>query len=69
MASPTGQISTQWENGDTDGTGGMLDQPAEPTIRDGYLIIANFDAGFTAAQMADNMKSDPPHTLSVIKLR
>ncbi|MEO5767979.1 MAG: hypothetical protein ABIS92_06475 [Polyangia bacterium] len=34
-----------------------------------YLIIANFDSGFAAAQMANNMKSDAPHTLSVIKLR
>ena len=67
--SATGQVSTLWENSDTDGTGGLLDQPAEPTVRDGSLIIANFDAGFTAAQMANNMKSDAPHTLSVIKLR
>jgi DNA-binding beta-propeller fold protein YncE len=69
---PSGTVSTLWENDNSDGTGGLLDQPAEPTIRGGDLIIANFDAGFNAQQQeggAKNPGSDPPHTLSIIKLR
>jgi sugar lactone lactonase YvrE len=69
VVSPTGTVSTLWENADTDGTDGLLDQPAEPTIRGNELLIANFDAGFTPMQMANNTKSDAPHTLSVIKLK
>jgi len=67
--SPTGVVTTIWANDDTDGTGGLLDQPAEPFLRGNELLIANFDAGFTAAQMANNAKSDKPHTISVIKLK
>jgi sugar lactone lactonase YvrE len=69
VVSPAGAVSTLWENADTNGEGGLLDQPAEPTIRGNELLIANFDAGFTPAQMAKNAASDAPHTLSVIKLK
>jgi sugar lactone lactonase YvrE len=72
VLSPAGVVSTLWENDNSDGTGGLLDQPAEPTIRGNDLIIANFDAGFNAAQLeagAKNPASEPPHTISVIKLK
>jgi sugar lactone lactonase YvrE len=69
VISPAGVVSTLWENDDSNGEGGLLDQPAEPTIRGNELIIANFDAGFTAMQPGKNKSSEAPHTISVIKLR
>ncbi len=73
VISPAGAVTTLWENADTTGEAGLLDQPAEPTIRGNDLIIANFDAGFSAMQIMDNNAKntapDAPHTISVIKLR
>jgi DNA-binding beta-propeller fold protein YncE len=69
VISPTGAVSTLWENDDSNGEGGLLDQPAEPTIRGNELLIANFDAGFTAMQPGKNKSSEAPHTISVIKLK
>jgi hypothetical protein len=66
----TKSVTTLWENANTDGTMGLLDQPAEPWIRGTDLIIANFDAGFMAAgQPGKNAVHDAPHTISVIKLQ
>jgi hypothetical protein len=69
VISPAGAVTTLWENDDSTGVDGLLDQPAEPTIRGNELLIANFDAGFTATQPGKNKASDAPHTLSVIKLK
>jgi DNA-binding beta-propeller fold protein YncE len=69
VISPAGTVTTLWENDDSTGVDGLLDQPAEPTIRGSELLIANFDAGFTATQPGKNKSSDAPHTLSVIKLK
>ncbi len=69
VISPTGTVSTLWENDDTTGVNGLLDQPAEPTLRGNDLIIANFDAGFPAPQPGKNQTSDAPHTISVIRLK
>jgi DNA-binding beta-propeller fold protein YncE len=66
VISAAGAVTTLWENEDTTGAGGLLDQPAEPTIRGGDLIIANFDQpGF----LGKNKMHDAPHTISIIKLR
>jgi sugar lactone lactonase YvrE len=65
----TGAVRTLWENDDTNGAGGLLDQPAEPLIRGRDLIIANFDAGFAPTQPAKNKAHDAPHTISVIRIR
>ena len=54
-----------WENGDTDGADGLLDQPCEAVVRDGKLIIVNFDWPFPGLK---NTKFDKPYTLSAIKL-
>jgi len=59
-------ISVLWENADTDGTDGLLDQPCETAIRGDELIICNFDMPFPGLR---NTKYDKPHTISVIKLR
>jgi sugar lactone lactonase YvrE len=57
---------TLWENGDTDGADGSLDQPAELVVVDGKMIIANFDWAFPELL---NTQTGPPNTLSVINLK
>jgi hypothetical protein len=72
VISSAGIVTTLWENDNTTGALGLLDQPAEPTIRGKDLIIANFDAGFGAPaagfQPGKNTAFDAPYTLSVIRL-
>ncbi len=58
-------IATLWENDDTNGADGLLDQPCETAIRGDDLIIANFDMPFPGLK---NTKHDKPHTISVIRL-
>ncbi len=53
-------------NGDTGGTGGLLDQPAEVLLKGAQLIISNYDK---PEKHFVNTKSDAPHTESVIDLR
>lgn len=53
------------ENDDTTGEGGLLDQPCEPLVKDGKLIIVNFDYAFPGMK---NKEHDSPVTLSVIDL-
>jgi sugar lactone lactonase YvrE len=57
---------TLWENGDTAGADGSLDQPAELVVVDGKMIIANFDWAFPELL---NTESSPPNTISVINLK
>jgi hypothetical protein len=72
VISAAGAVTTLWENDNTTGVGGLLDQPAEPIIRGKDLIIANFDAGFGAPaagfQPGKNTAFDAPYTLSLIRL-
>jgi len=66
---PLGQkavFETLWENGDTDGADGSLDQPAELVIVNGKMIIANFDWPFPELL---NTEFGPPNTISVINLK
>jgi len=56
---------TLWENEDTDGSDGLLDQPCECVVRDGKMIIANFDWPFPGLR---NSKFDAPYTISVIDI-
>jgi sugar lactone lactonase YvrE len=62
---PDGKLETLWENDDSDGADGLLDQPCEPLIRGNELIIANFDGNFPGLK---NKGYDKFHTMSVIKL-
>ncbi len=55
-----------WENGDTDGADGSLDQPCECVVIDGKMYIVNFDWPFPAMK---NTKFDLPSTISVIDLK
>ncbi len=58
-------VTTLAQNGDTDGTGGLLDQPAEVLLKGKRLYISNFDK---PEKHFVNSKSDAPHTMSVIDL-
>lgn len=60
-----GKRTKIWENDNSDGADGLLDQPAEPLIRGNELILANFDMSFPGLK---NTEYDEHHTLSVIKL-
>ncbi len=53
-------------NGDTDGADGGMDQPCEVIIRDGKMIIVNFDWSFPGLK---NSKHDKPYTLSYIQMK
>ncbi|GAB2870926.1 SMP-30/gluconolactonase/LRE family protein [Hymenobacter ruber] len=58
-------VTTLAQNGDTDGTGGKLDQPAEVLLKGKRLYISDFDK---PEKHFVNSKSDAPHTMSVIEL-
>ena len=58
--------TTLSRNGDTDGTGGLLDQPAEVLLKGNQLIISDYD---NPEKHFVNTKSDAPHTESVIDLK
>jgi len=59
-------ITTLWENGNTDGARGLLDEPCETVIRGDLLIISNFDMPFPGLKNTDY---DKPYTISVIQLK
>lgn len=59
------KLGLLWQNGDTDGADGLLDQPCEPIVIDGKLYIASFDMPFDGLV---NKKFDNINTLSVIDL-
>ena len=61
----SGKRTKIWENEDTDGADGLLDQPCEPLVRGNELIIVNFDIPFPGLK---NSVHDEHHTISVIKL-
>ncbi|MDJ0366063.1 SMP-30/gluconolactonase/LRE family protein [Hymenobacter sp. H14-R3] len=52
-------------NGDTNGAGGRLDQPAEVLLKGKQLLISNYD---NPVPHFVNTKSDAPHTESAIDL-
>ena len=55
-----------WENGDTDGADGSLDQPAELVVVGNRMIISNFDWPFPGLL---NTEFQAPYTMSVITLK
>ncbi|OQC30284.1 MAG: SMP-30/Gluconolaconase/LRE-like region [Verrucomicrobia bacterium ADurb.Bin070] len=60
-----GTLGLLWENGDTDGADGLLDQPCEPMVWGDKLIVVNFDMKFPGLL---NSANDSVHTVSVIDL-
>lgn len=61
----TGQLTTLWENDDTDGSEGLLDQPWEVLVRGRELILAHFDYPFAGLK---NTRHHKAHTISLIRL-
>ncbi|MGI4737937.1 MAG: SMP-30/gluconolactonase/LRE family protein [Janthinobacterium lividum] len=53
-------------NGDTDGAGGKLDQPAEVLLKGKQLLVSDYDK---PDKKFVNTKSDAPHTESIIDLK
>jgi len=66
VLAPDGTLTTVWENGDSDGSDGLLDQPCEPIVRGDELIVANFDMPFPGLK---NKAYDAHRTLSVFRLK
>lgn len=62
---PEGKVWTLWQNGNTDGSDGLLDQPCEVLVRGGKLYIACFDMPFPGLM---NQEFDAWHTVHVIQL-
>ena len=61
---PQGAITVLWQNGDTDGTDGSLNQPGEPIIWNNLIVVSNFDAVTGPDKV--NTKHDLPATLSAL---
>ncbi|UOG72841.1 hypothetical protein MTX78_11955 [Hymenobacter tibetensis] len=59
-------VTTLAQNGDTDGTNGLLDQPAEVLLKGNRLYVSDFDK---PEKNFVNKKSDAPHTMSVIEVQ
>lgn len=55
-----------WVNDDTNGENGLLDQPAECAVMDGYLYVVNFDWSFPG--LKNTTSCDKPYSISRIKI-
>lgn len=64
---PEGVISVLAQNGDTDGSKGELDQPGEPIVWNGRLIVTCFDVVTGPDKV--NTKHDAPFTIVELKLK
>lgn len=62
-----GNVSTVYENDDTDGADGSFDQPCEVIVRGNELIVVNMDMYFES-EWLKNTKIDKPFTLSKFDL-
>ena len=63
---PDGTVNVLCQNGDTDGLDGGLDQPGEPIIWNGRLIVSCFDT--VVNDQVVNTAHELPATLAQIKL-
>ncbi len=65
IVEPDGNLTTLWENDDTDGSDGLLDQPCEVLLRGNEVLVVNMDMPFPGLK---NTAYDDAHTISVIRL-
>jgi sugar lactone lactonase YvrE len=63
---PAGVISVLAQNGDTGGRDGDLNEPGEPIVWNGMLVVSNFDAVMEPDKV--NGKHESPATLSFLRL-
>ena len=61
---PDGTVTKYAQNGDTDGLHGELDQPGEPIIWQGKLVVSCFDCVINATNSAHEI----PATLAELEL-
>lgn len=67
---PEGVISVVWQNGDSTGVDGNLNEPGEPILWKGFIVVSNFDAVFGPNHPDKvNTKADLPATLVGIPLK
>ncbi|MCY3020305.1 MAG: phage head-tail adapter protein [Planctomycetota bacterium] len=65
-----GEIVVIAQNGDTDGRKGELNEPGEPIVWNGMIVVSNFDAVFGPNHPDKvNTKHDAPCTMSALRLR
>jgi sugar lactone lactonase YvrE len=64
---PCGTISVIAQNGDNDGKSGLLDQPGEPIIWNGKLVVTCFDKVTGPDKV--NKGHDAPHTITTLELK
>ena len=64
--SPDGTIRVVAQSPDTDGAAGLLDQPSEPIVWGGWLVVTCFDKVTGPDKV--NTKHDKPYTISTIDL-
>lgn len=63
-----GKVTILQQNGDTDGSDGTLDQPAEVILRGNELIIVNMDMAWATPNLSVNTKVDSEFNLSKIDI-
>jgi sugar lactone lactonase YvrE len=63
---PAGVISVLAQNGDTGGRNGDLNEPGEPIVWNGMLVVSNFDAVIEPDKV--NGAHESPATLSLLRL-
>jgi sugar lactone lactonase YvrE len=63
---PAGVVSVLAQNGDSDGRRGELNEPGEPIVWNGRLIVSNFNAVVGPDKVSS--KHTSPATMSVMKL-
>jgi len=67
---PAGAISVVAQNGERGGRDGMLNEPGEPIVWNGVLVVSNFDAVFGPDHPDKvNTKHEMPATLSELRLK
>jgi len=64
---PNGKIEVLAQNGDTDGADGRMDEPGEPIVWNGKLIITSFD--MVTGPDKVNQGHDKPHTITTLELK
>jgi sugar lactone lactonase YvrE len=64
---PGGAVSVLARNGDTGGRDGDLNEPGEPIVWNGMLVVSNFDAVIEPDKV--NGKHESPATLSFLRLK
>ena len=66
MVDPSGKVTRIAQSPDSDGGNGELDQPGEPIVWNGMIVVSCFDCVTGPGKV--NTKHDKPYTLAKLKL-